>query len=68
VTQITPGRNLRCGDEHLPSGGIAENLFHETFCEAMDKAVRQHGEYRTARLVLYAQDRLTADGTFERWA
>jgi hypothetical protein len=34
----------------------------------MDKAVRQHGEYRTARLVLYAQDRLTADGTFERWA
>ena len=30
----------------------------------MEKEIRQFGEYRTARLVLQAWDRFSADGTF----
>jgi hypothetical protein len=40
----------------------------ETFRVLKEKEIKQHGEYRTARLVLAAWDRLTADGTFARWA
>ncbi len=40
----------------------------ETFRVLKEKEIRQHGEYRTARLVLAAWDRLTADGTFKGWA
>ena len=40
----------------------------ETFRVLKEKEIRQHGEYRTARLVLAAWDRLTADGTFKNWA
>lgn len=40
----------------------------ETFRVLKDKEIRQYGEYRTARLVLAAWDRLTADGTFAGWA
>ncbi len=36
----------------------------ETFRVLKEKEIRQHGEYRTQRLVLEAWDRLTADGTF----
>jgi hypothetical protein len=40
----------------------------ETFRVLKEKEIRQFGEYRTARLVLAAWDRLTADGTFERFS
>jgi hypothetical protein len=40
----------------------------ETFRVLKEKEVRQYGEYRTARLVLAAWDRLAADGTFRSWA
>ena len=40
----------------------------ETFRVLKEKEIRQYGEYRTARLVLAAWDRLTADGTFKGWA
>ena len=40
----------------------------ETFRVLKEKEIRQHGEYRTARLVLAAWDRLTADGTFAGWS
>jgi hypothetical protein len=40
----------------------------ETFRVLKEREIRQHGEYRTARLVLAAWDRLTADGTFRGWA
>jgi hypothetical protein len=30
--------------------------------------IRQHGEYRTARLVLATWDQLTADGTLATWS
>jgi hypothetical protein len=36
----------------------------ETFRVLKDKEIRQHGEYRTQRLVLAAWDRMQADGTF----
>jgi len=36
----------------------------ETFRVLKEREIRQHGEYRTARLVLAAWDRLTADDTF----
>ena len=36
----------------------------ETFRVLKEKEIRQHGEYRTQRLVLAAWDRLEADGTF----
>jgi hypothetical protein len=36
----------------------------ETFRVLKEKEIRQHGEYRTARLVLAAWDRFEADGTF----
>ena len=36
----------------------------ETFRVLKEKEIRQHGEYRTARLVLQAWDRMQADGTF----
>jgi hypothetical protein len=36
----------------------------ETFCVLKEREMRQYDEYRTARLVLAAWDRLTADGTF----
>ena len=39
----------------------------ETFRVLKERKIRQHGEYRTARLVLAAWDRLTADGTFAGW-
>lgn len=39
----------------------------ETFRVLKEKEIRQFGEYRTARLVLAAWDRLTADGTFASW-
>lgn len=37
----------------------------ETFRVLKEKEIRQHGEYRTRRLVLAAWDRMEADGTFE---
>ena len=40
----------------------------ETFRVLKEREIRQYGEYRTARLVLAAWDRLTADGTFKGWA
>lgn len=36
----------------------------ETFRVLKEKEIRQHGEYRTQRLVLAAWDRMEADGTF----
>lgn len=36
----------------------------ETFRVLKEKEIRQHGEYRTRRLVLAAWDRMDADGTF----
>jgi hypothetical protein len=36
----------------------------ETFRVLKEKEIRQHGEYRTRRLVLEAWDRMVADGTF----
>jgi hypothetical protein len=36
----------------------------ETFRVMKEKELHQHGEYRTARLVLAAWDRMEADGTF----
>ncbi len=36
----------------------------ETFRVLKEKEIRQHGEYRTRRLVLEAWDRMMADGTF----
>lgn len=36
----------------------------ETFRVLKEKEIRQHGEYRTQRLVLAAWDRMAADGTF----
>ena len=44
------------------------NLPSETFRVLKEKEIRQYGEYRTARLVLAAWDRLTADGTFQSWS
>jgi hypothetical protein len=40
----------------------------ETFRVLKERETKQHGEYRTARLVLDAWDRLTADGTFQSWS
>ena len=40
----------------------------ETFRVLKEKEIRLFGEYRTARLVLAAWDRFTADGTFVGWA
>ena len=40
----------------------------ETFRVLKEREIRQYGEYRTARLVLAAWDRLSADGTFRAWA
>lgn len=40
----------------------------ETFRVLKEKETKQHGEYRTARLVLAAWDRLIADGIFAGWA
>ena len=37
----------------------------ETFRVLKEKEIRQHGEYRTQRLVLDAWDRMEADGTFD---
>src|SRR5690606_26269167 len=37
----------------------------ETFRVLKEKEIRQHGEYRTRRLVLEAWDRMEADGTFD---
>jgi hypothetical protein len=37
----------------------------ETFRVLKEKEIRQHGEYRTRRLVLEAWDRMEADGTFK---
>lgn len=39
----------------------------ETFRVLKERECRQYGEYRTARLVLAAWDRLTSDGTFRSW-
>ena len=36
----------------------------ETFRVLKEKEIRQHGEYRTRRLVLAAWDRMEADGEF----
>lgn len=38
----------------------------ETFRVLKERECRQHGEYRTARLVLAAWDRMEADGTFKQ--
>ncbi len=38
----------------------------ETFRVLKDKEIRQHGEYRTRRLVLEAWDRMEADGEFAK--
>jgi hypothetical protein len=38
----------------------------ETFRVLKEKEIRQHGEYRTARLVLAAWDGMEADGSFKR--
>jgi hypothetical protein len=40
----------------------------ETFRVLKEKEVRQYGEYRTAKLVLAAWDRMTTDGTFMGWS
>jgi hypothetical protein len=40
----------------------------ETFRVLKDKEIKHYGEFRTARLVLAAWDRLTADGTFQGWS
>jgi hypothetical protein len=40
----------------------------ETFRVLKDKEIREYGDFRTARLVLAAWDRLTADGTFQSWS
>ncbi|MBL0934824.1 MAG: N-6 DNA methylase [Rhizobiaceae bacterium] len=40
----------------------------ETFRVLKEKEIRQHGEYRTRRLVLEAWDRMEADGTFANLA
>lgn len=37
----------------------------ETFRVLKEKEIRQHGEYRTRRLVLEAWDRMEANGEFE---
>ncbi|TVS08963.1 MAG: restriction endonuclease, partial [Gammaproteobacteria bacterium] len=37
----------------------------ETFRVLKEKEIRQHGEYRTRRLVLAAWDRMEADGEFK---
>lgn len=39
-------------------------LPHASEPGTMPPAIRQHGEYRTRRLVLAAWDRMEADGTF----
>jgi hypothetical protein len=39
----------------------------ETFRVLKEREIDQYGEYRTARLVMAAWDRLTADGTFAAW-
>jgi hypothetical protein len=38
----------------------------ETFRVLKEKEIRQHGEYRTRRLVLEAWDRMEAEGEFTR--
>ena len=36
----------------------------ETFCVLKEEEIRQHGEYRTRRLVLAGSDRMEANGEF----
>lgn len=47
-----------------PSDIYGPDFPSETFRALKEKEIKQFGEYRTARLVLAAWDRLTADGTF----
>jgi hypothetical protein len=51
-----------------PSDIYGSGFPSETFRVLKEKEIRQYGEYRTARLVLAAWDRMTADGTFAGWA
>ncbi len=50
-----------------PTGIYGADFPSETFRVLKEKEIRQQGEYRTARLVLAAWGRLTADGTFAGW-
>lgn len=47
-----------------PADVKGEGYPSETFRVLKEKEIRQHGEYRTRRLVLAAWDRMEADGTF----
>lgn len=47
-----------------PADVMGEDYPSETFRVLKEKEIRQHGEYRTQRLVLEAWDRMEADGTF----
>ena len=47
-----------------PADVMGEDYPSETFRVLKEKEIRQHGEYRTRRLVLEAWDRMEADGTF----
>ena len=51
-----------------PSDVKGADFPSETFRVLKEHELGEHGEYRTARLVLAAWDRLTADGTFKGWA
>jgi hypothetical protein len=47
-----------------PADVMGPDYPSETFRVLKEKEIRQHGEYRTRRLVLSAWDRMEADGTF----
>jgi hypothetical protein len=49
-----------------PVDVMGRNYPSETFRVLKEKEVRRYGEYRTARLVLAAWDRMEADGSFKR--
>lgn len=48
-----------------PADVLGPDYPSETFRVLKEKEIRQHGEYRTQRLVLAAWDRMEADGTFD---
>jgi hypothetical protein len=49
-----------------PTDVKGPNYPSETFRVLKEKEIREHGEYRTARLVLQAWDRMETDGSFKR--
>ena len=48
-----------------PKEAMGADWPSETFRVLKDRETREHGEYRTRRLVLEAWDRFSKDGTFE---